>query len=76
MAVVEGRPLDLVLVEVQLWHPIGEPVEQLQAVGVAVSIVITLTILAVTSAGETSARRRCPRVSLPRAVLLVRCAPR
>jgi hypothetical protein len=34
MAVIECCPLDFVLREVKLWKAIGEPVEELQAVGV------------------------------------------
>jgi hypothetical protein len=34
VAIIEGRPLDLVLFEVQLGHPIGDPVKQLEAIGV------------------------------------------
>src|SRR3954453_19908051 len=34
MAIIERRPLDGVLVEVKLGHSIGEPGEQLEAVGV------------------------------------------
>ena len=34
MAVLEGHPLDLVLLEVKFRNPIGDPVEQFEAIGV------------------------------------------
>jgi hypothetical protein len=37
VAIIQRGPLDLVLLEIQLGNALGDPVKQLQAIGVAVS---------------------------------------